>query len=147
VFTGFLLTSTEIGVFGGLFQITTLYNVGNESIGMTLIDFCFHPVFCEEVEKLPVIIEFNNLHLTDTVNEIKSTLKGATGIYCFKNTITGAIYIGSAIDISKRFMGHIFYNFSNTHLQRAIALYGLPVFLFIVIEFSHSSVLIAREQF
>jgi len=36
---------------------------------------------------------------------------------------------------------------SNIHLQRAITLYGLPSFIFIVIEFCRSENVLSREQY
>jgi len=106
-----------------------------------------YTVYCEGLDELPSVMTFNNLHLTDTIKEVKTTLKDIIGIYCFKNTITGAMYIGSSVKLGSRFMAHILDNSSNIHLQRAITLYGLPAFIFIVIEFSHPSILVSREQF
>lgn len=58
-------------------------------------------VYCEGIEDLPKLrLEFTDLHLTDNLRHAKDTLKGITGIYCVKNLVTGAMYIGSSIDLS-----------------------------------------------
>lgn len=43
--------------------------------------------------KFPIAKEFKDLHLTETLKSAKSALKGLSGIYCVKCTVTGAIYI------------------------------------------------------
>ena len=82
---------------------------------------------CEGVNELPSVIEFNNLHLTDSFKESKETLSDLCGVYCIKCLKTGAMNIGNSIEIGERLMSHVFNYASNIHLQRAIALYGLPV--------------------
>jgi len=54
-------------------------------------------VFCEGFDELPVIIQLDQLHLTENFLEAIKTLNGLAGIYCIKNVLTGAIYIGSSI--------------------------------------------------
>ena len=44
--------------------------------------------------------------------------QGLTGIYGIQCVITGAIYIGSAVDINDRFLEHLVYGVkSNKHLH------------------------------
>jgi group I intron endonuclease len=59
------------------------------------------------------------------------------------------MYIGSSVDLASRLFKHLglFNNGSNLYLQRAIALYGLPSFVFIIVEFCTPDNLISREQF
>jgi len=59
----------------------------------------------------------------------KDTLRNQVGIYCIKCLETGAMYIGSSVDMGTRLVSHVFNYSSNLHLQRAIALYGLPTFV------------------
>jgi len=68
-------------------------------------------------------------------------------VYCIKCKITGAMYIGSAVDLSKRIAEHFLYGKSNEHLQRALALYGLDNFEFLIVEFCTPELLIEREQY
>jgi group I intron endonuclease len=56
------------------------------------------------------------------------------------------MYIGS-IYLSKRIAEHFLYGKSNEHLQRALALYGLDNFEFLIIEFCTPELLIEREQY
>jgi hypothetical protein len=91
-------------------------------------------VFCEEISELPVVASFENLNITDNFASAVKSLRGLAGIYAIKCTITGAIYLGSAVDLGKRMREH-FLNSSNIHLRNAISHYGIASFVFIVIEF------------
>jgi len=46
-------------------------------------------------------------------------------VYSIICNVTGAIYIGSSIDIGNRLVDHLVTNNTNEHLQNAIAKYGL----------------------
>jgi group I intron endonuclease len=74
-----------------------------------------------------------------------------TGIYQIKNTVTGKIYIGSAVDIDKRWREHIRTLSNNKHhsvtLQRSYNKHNTSDFIFEVIEECDRSVLIEREQY
>jgi hypothetical protein len=45
------------------------------------------------------------------------------------------MFIGSAVNLSKRLTEHFIYSKSNEHLQRALALYGLARFKIQILEF------------
>jgi len=96
---------------------------------------------------LPILHQFRNLHLTENFKILIMALKGLSGIYCIRCTITGAMYIGSAVDLAKRVAEHVYYDKSNLHLQRAIALYGLENFEVIVVVFCEIDLLLEREQY
>ena len=68
------------------------------------------------------------------------------GVYSIICNITGAIYIGSSINIGNRLVDHLVDNNTNEHLQNAIAKYGLENFTFAVVEFCDLEVLLQREQ-
>ena len=74
-----------------------------------------------------------------------------SGIYSIKNNINNKIYIGSTIDIGRRWANHL--NelrrgcHHNTYLQNAVEKYGLENFSFTVIEFCDKQDLISTEQF
>ena len=73
-------------------------------------------------------------------------MRGPAGVYAIINNITGAIYIGSSIDIRIRLVRHLVTNNTNDYLQNALKKYGLENFTFSVVEFCDSQVLLQREQ-
>jgi group I intron endonuclease len=91
-------------------------------------------VACDGVEDLPELMLFEDLHLSESLKAAKDALSNVAGVYCIKNLITGALYIGSSTNMGERLVSHVMNYSSNLHLQHATALYGLPSFVFIVIE-------------
>jgi len=140
-----MLLGSGLGGLESLFQVTTFFLEGKD-LQVNLFDFFVNTVFCEDTENLPKVIEINNLHLTDTLKTAKDTIKGQSGVYAFQCLETGTYYIGSSVDLYNRFYDHLMNDSSNLHLQRAIVLYGLPSFLFFVIEFCAKDQLLSREQ-
>jgi group I intron endonuclease len=98
------------------------------------------------VNRKKSIIEFNNLDQTKNLKAAKETLSGRVGVYSIICNVTGAIYIGSSIDIGNRLVRHLVDNKTNEHLQNAIKKYGLDYFTFVVVEFCDLKVLLQREQ-
>jgi group I intron endonuclease len=75
-----------------------------------------------------------------------------TGIYKIENVVNGNLYVGSAINIARRWNGHInslrLGKHKNSHLQSAWKLYGESAFSFTVLEnVDEPSRLIEREQY
>jgi group I intron endonuclease len=74
-----------------------------------------------------------------------------SGIYKITNTVNGKIYIGSAVDLKKRWGRHV----SNLNLninkskklQAAWNKYGQDCFVFTIIEYCEKDKLIEREQY
>ena len=96
---------------------------------------------------LKSIITFTNLHLTDNLKKARANLKGKIGIYTIVCLVTGAIYFGSSIDLAERLYDHFVEFKTNTHLYRAITLYGLDKFSFNIVEFVTDHLkLLACEQ-
>jgi hypothetical protein len=62
--------------------------------------------------------------MTENVKTAFNALNGLSGIYCFKCLVTGAMYIGSSVNLGDRLRDHILAS-SNIHLRNAIAKYGL----------------------
>jgi group I intron endonuclease len=85
--------------------------------------------------KFPIVMEFKDLNLIDSLESAKKALKGLSGIYCIKCIVTGTIYIGSSINMAKRLVDHVVDKDTNVHLQNAINNYGLENFVFVVVEF------------
>jgi len=95
---------------------------------------------------LPILQTFKDLHEPENLERAKTSLKGKSGIYCIRHIFSGAIYIGQAQDIFVRILRHI-NGSTNTHLKRALSLYSLESFEFLVVEFVTDTVLLtAREQ-
>lgn len=73
------------------------------------------------------------------------------GVYGILNSITGKIYIGSAIILHRRIVDHIYFlNLGKHHsilLQRAWNKYGKEAFEFLVLEYSSKDSVVSREQF
>jgi group I intron endonuclease len=86
------------------------------------------------------------LHLTINLKAAQIKLKGLCGIYCIKCTVTGAMYIGSSINLAVRLIDHLVSGHTNQRLQNAIAKYGLENFEFCVLEFCDLEVRLQREQ-
>lgn len=74
-----------------------------------------------------------------------------SGIYQITNTVTGKIYVGSAVDFGGRWRNHRWRLKRGDHhspkLQAAWNKYGEPAFEFLVIERVPVDVLIEREQY
>ena len=75
----------------------------------------------------------------------------SSGIYEIRNTLNGHVYIGSAVDIDRRWKNHISDLRNNKHhsghLQNAFNKYGRPAFVFSVVELCSPEILIEREQY
>jgi len=96
---------------------------------------------------LPVVVSFKDLHIPANLELAKTSLKGLSGIYCFRHIASGRIYIGQAMDLSVRIIQHLNDFSSNIILQRALNKHGLEAFEFLVVEFvTETSLLTTREQ-
>jgi len=78
-------------------------------------------------------------------------MKTKSGIYQIRNTLNGRKYIGSAVNILRRFNEHKKHlrtgHHDNIHLQRAWDKYGEMAFVFEIIEFvENKQLLCEREQ-
>src|SRR3954469_13423002 len=61
-------------------------------------------------DSFPRVIEFTDLDQTKNLKAAKKALKGQAGVYAIINNITGAIYIGSSINIGNRLVDHLVEN-------------------------------------
>ena len=64
-----------------------------------------------------------NLDQPENLKAAKVALRGLAGVYAFINDITGAVYIGSTINIAQRLVQHVVDKGTNAHLQNAISKY------------------------
>lgn len=73
-----------------------------------------------------------------------------SGIYQIRNTKNGKVYVGSAVNLRKRFLKHKSYLSRNVHpnarLQSAANKYGLESFSFELLEICNRAEVIDREQ-
>ena len=60
-------------------------------------------------------MQFDNLHITENLKLAKYTLFNQCGVYCIKCLETGAMYIGSSVDLGSRLASHILNYRSNIH--------------------------------
>lgn len=86
------------------------------------------------------------------VNSVLVDAPSKSGIYKIEHIDSGKLYVGSAINLRKRWNRHLFLlrknRHDNIHLQRAWDLYGAESFKFSVLEHVFEpNELIAREQF
>jgi len=104
-----------------------------------------------------VALCIENLHLTNLLRAFKVLLVKKAGVYGFQHIKTGEIlYIGSTINLWRRFWSHLSGHNSNLVLQRAFTKYGLDSYRFLVFEFTTveeqsndtlKSLLLTSEQF
>ena len=85
----------------------------------------------------PMAVEkiYDNFHEQTTQDSIQKDLRGLSGVYAFRHNPSNKMYIGSSVDLIKRFLEHFKGTSSNIHLQRAFKKYGYESFSFIIIEF------------
>lgn len=73
-----------------------------------------------------------------------------TGVYEIVNTVNGKRYVGSSVDIKKRWQSHILELRKGTHhaqhLQRSFNKYGEDKFILVIIRYCEKDELIAYEQ-
>lgn len=78
--------------------------------------------------------------------------RGKTGVYRWVNNETGKTYVGSSVNLSKRFQQYYCYNLiANPNIQmviyQALLKYGYSNFTLEILEYCEPSNVIAREQF
>jgi hypothetical protein len=115
-----------IGIFLGGSTVALLLAIVLQCFAVHIFDFMIsnYTVFCEGITDgptaaLPQILEFGNLHCTDTFKAMITALKGVAGVYAIIHTASGKAYIGSTQNIGLRLMSHLVYGSCNSHLQNA----------------------------
>lgn len=90
---------------------------------------------------------FENLDITENLANAVKVLahQERLGVYAIKCLVTGALYIGSSINLGDRMKDHII-DSSNIHLKNAIVKYGISAFIFFVVEFVEIFPDLTREE-
>lgn len=98
----------------------------------------------------PFVIYSN---LVSNVKIIFKDNKGKSDIYRWNNLITGASYVGSAVDLSKRFRNYFYVKFikkellkNNSVIYKALLKYGYSNFNLEILEYCDNMSILNREQ-
>lgn len=97
---------------------------------------------------VPVIFYFN-LYTNKSI--IYKENRGKSGVYRINKIITGKSYIGSAIDLSRRFSNYYSIKYleykPNSRINRALLKYGYENFNLEILEYCNKENVINREQY
>ena len=81
--------------------------------------------------------------------DIYKQLKGKSGVYLFINNLTGKLYVGSSIVLSKRMASHFYHanssKDSNIILYRAMRKYKIENFSLAILEFCKSDIIVCSD--
>lgn len=117
-------------------------------IDESLVYSYYKQVFCRTHQKAFIDLERG---LAATMNLSRFFIAMNCGIYLITNKINGKFYIGSSVDIHKRWISHkCDFNkkrHPNRHLQSANDKYGFSCFEHSILEYCDRSQLKVREQF
>lgn len=105
----------------------------------------------QQVEITPILV-YEYADLLCEKSSIFKQNKGKSGIYCFTNKINGKRYVGSSLDLSKRFknyfnIAYILDKKDNMNIYKALMAYGFINFKLDILEHCEPSKLIEREQY
>lgn len=83
--------------------------------------------------------------------DIRSALKGKSGVYTLINNVTGDAYVGSAVDLNSRLRDYwqVWYqrDRGNTLIVRAMLKYGIENFSIGILEFTEAEEAVRAEQY
>lgn len=112
----------------------------------------FYSTNKDNINNLKSVVVYSN---TDTQKElIFGDNKGKSGVYRWTNKLNGNTYVGSAIDLRKRFYHYyslklmeLYLKKRNSSIYRALIKYGHSNFSLEILEYCEPSQVIEREQF
>lgn len=94
------------------------------------------------------------LDLTLDIKAIYKDNNAKSGIYCLTNIVTGKFYIGSAVNLTRRFREYFSIKYltkellvNNSYIYKALLKYGYSNFKLEIIEYCNKESLINREQY
>jgi group I intron endonuclease len=75
-----------------------------------------------------------------------------SGVYLWKNLINGKFYVGSSVNLGKRFSSYFSFNYitdpkNNMLINKALIKYGYSNFSLEILEYCDPAMVISREQF
>ena len=114
------------------------------------LDLTFLNLTPERFEMLFVFI-YSNLEKDKA--KIDSDNKGKSGVYCFKNKINGSVYVGSAVDLKKRFKAYFSVNYLSETLRCKSKIYssllknGYENFILEILEYCDPDQCIETEDY
>jgi group I intron endonuclease len=142
-------------LFVGVSSYNPKYNLKNKilrikkKIGKFFIKFSTQDSdFSQNISSSLFIGGLEKFSANDSIN-IKKTVKNKAGVYMFYNNVNGDMYIGSSVNLSRRFRAHIHLSkYSNLPLYNAMRKYGITNFSFIILEYCEPNfkLLIELEQ-
>lgn len=105
----------------------------------------------QQVEITPILV-YEYADLLREKSSVFKQNKGKSGIYLFTNKINGKRYVGSSLDLSKRFnnyfnVAYILDKKDNMNIYKALIAYGFINFKLDILEHCEPSKLIEREQY
>jgi group I intron endonuclease len=119
----------------------------------SLVAFGFNKVYYSTGKDRLEGIDFEKIYLNadkEKLNILKEN-KAKSGIYLWRNKDSGNIYIGSSIDLTRRFLKYYNVNtlIKNTNMIINVALikYGYSSFELVILEYCTAENVISREQY
>ena len=92
---------------------------------------------------------YKNAYLSK--EEIRKENRGRSGIYLWRNNINGKCYVGSGVNLGKRFKEYFSLKYlagcGNMNISKALMKYGYFNFSIEILEYCDKSQLISREQY
>jgi group I intron endonuclease len=136
------------------FQITRRYlaSKGKNSIGIR--KFSSASIQHSDKPSTPISLNNNNFvmffkNVLISKRDIYKQLKGKSGVYLFINNLTGKLYVGSSIVLSKRMASHFYHANSskdtNIILYRAMKKYKIENFSLAILEFCKSDIIVCSD--
>jgi len=127
-------------------------NVSNQTMWRILLGERFYSTNKDNINNLKSVVVYSN---TDTQKElIFGDNKGKSGVYLWTNKLNGNTYVGSAIDLRKRFYHYyslklmeLYLKKRNSSIYSALIKYGHSNFSLEILEYCEPSQVIEREQF
>ena len=77
---------------------------------------------------------------------------GRSGVYLWKNNITGKCYVGSSVRLGRRLINYYSFKYiadpkSNMLINKALIKYGYSNFSLEILEYCEPSLVVTREQY
>lgn len=98
--------------------------------------------------KIVTVVTYNDI--SAEIKSILSDNRGKSGVYIFTNKLTGKRYVGSSVDLGRRFGTYLSQKYLSSNLlpiSKALLKYGYAEFRLEIIEYCEPKDVIQREQF